>query len=123
MSFVAAACTLHSFRSLDDYLSLRISTVSILRERAIQTLTEGYDFRCFVVEDTIFEGWIKGYEGGFPVVFEGGIKIGNIIQVQDRFFRVVSSVENSVDLKSTSRCDVPLATLDVFSMVCPIASS
>lgn len=101
---VAAACTLHGFRDLDDYLRLRISTSKILRERVIQSLTKGYDLRCCAVGNCFVDGSIKEYKGGFPVEFDGGVQIGNIIQIENRFFRVVSTVENTVELNTAGRC-------------------
>lgn len=98
VSFIAAICTVYRFRSLDDYLTLRISTTTILRERTIGELTEGYDLRCFVVNRTLAHGSINGYTGGFPVEFHGGTEIGNLVQIEDRFFRVVSAIENTIGL-------------------------
>lgn len=103
VSLVAAACTLHGFRDLDDYLSLRISTSKILRERTIQNLTNGYDLRCCAINNCFVDGSIKDYDGGFPVEFEGGVQIGNIIEIENRFFRVVSTVENTVEVNTTGR--------------------
>lgn len=93
---MAAVCALCRVRSLDDYLTLRITTSKILRERTIQNLTEGYDLRCVAIDKSLVTGFIKGYSGGFPVEFSGGIDIGNIIQMGDRFFRVVSAVMNTM---------------------------
>eukprot|EP00752_Nemacystus_decipiens_P013411 g11874.t2 len=121
VSLVAAACTLHGFRDLDDYLSLRISTSKILRERTIQNLTKGYDLRCCAVGNCFVEGSIKDYVGGFPVEFEGGVHVGNIIQIESRFFRVVSTVETVVELNETSTrqrvSDVELARTKPGSMI------
>eukprot|EP00903_Cladosiphon_okamuranus_P010013 g9496.t1 len=112
VSLIAAACTLYGFRDLDDYLTLRISTSKILRERTIQSLTEGYDLRCCAVGNFFVEGWIKDCDSSFPVEFQGGVQIGNIVQVENRFFRVVSTVQNTVELNATGRqsaMDVELA--------------
>lgn len=124
VSLVAAACTLHGFRDLDDYLSLRMSTSKILRERTIQNLTKGYDLRCCAVGNCIVDGSIKAYEGGFPVEFEGIIQIGNVIQIETRFFRVVSIVENTVELHGTSRYVGPFdssaaVVLDAYKLYAP----
>lgn len=98
VSLVAAACTLHGFQDLDEYLTFRISTSKLLRERTIQNLTKGYDLRCCAINNCFVDGSIKDYDDGFPVEFEGGVQIGNIIQMKNRFFRVVSTVENTVEL-------------------------
>lgn len=112
VSFVAAVCSLHGFRGLDDYLSLRISTSKILREHTIESLTKGYDLRCCAVGNCFVHGSIKGYDGGFPVEFEGGVQIGNIIQMAGRYFRVVSVVENTVELNATGRWAIGSAWYD-----------
>ena len=103
VSLVAAACILYGFRDLDDYFSLRISTSKILRERTIENLTKGYDLRCCAIGNCFVDGSIKDYAGGFPVEFEGGVQIGNIIQIESRFFRVVSTVEITVELSTMGR--------------------
>ncbi|CAM9403583.1 unnamed protein product [Ectocarpus sp. 6 AP-2014] len=106
VSFIAAICALCRVQSLDDYLTLRISTSKILRERTIQNLTAGYDLRCVAIDNSLVTGFINGYSGGFPVEFSGGIDIGNIIKMGDRFFRVVSAVMNTMSHRHWSELEL-----------------
>lgn len=98
VSFMSAACTLYSFRGLDDYLRLRVTTVDLMREEIITNLTEGYDMKVRVSGNAIIGGVAGQYEVVEPYFVAEGFEVNRIIEVRDKYFRVANIVKLFVDV-------------------------
>lgn len=98
VSFMSAACTLYTFRGLDDYLRLRVTTVDLMREEIITNLTEGYDMKVRVSGNAIIGGVAGQYEVVEPFFVVEGFEINRIIEVRDRYFRIANIVKSFVEV-------------------------
>ncbi|AAK14530.1 unnamed protein product [Ectocarpus sp. 4 AP-2014] len=96
VSFVAAVCTLYSFRDLDDYLRRRVTTIDLLRETVVRNLTMGYDLKVTVAGNDIISGVAGSYEVHEPYRIADGFDVNRIIKVGDYYFRIVYIVDSLV---------------------------
>lgn len=95
-SFVAAACTVYSFRDLDDYLRRRVTTIDLLRETIVWNLTMGYDLKVTVTGNFITSGVAGSYEVREPYQITEGFDVNRIIKIRDSYFRIVYIVDSLV---------------------------
>ncbi len=100
VSFTSASCTFYTFRGLDDYLRLRITTVNLMREEIITNLTEGYDMKVRVSGNAIIGGVAGEYEVVEPYFVVGGFEVNRIIEVRDKYFRIANIVKSFVEVSA-----------------------
>lgn len=105
VSFVAAACTVYSFRDLDDYLRRRVTTADLLRETIVRNLTMGYDLKVTIAGDYIMSGFAGSYEVHEPYHIAEGFHVNSIIKIGDSYFRIVYIVDSLVGVQEDARCD------------------
>lgn len=98
VSFMSATCTLYTFRGLDDYLRLRVTTVDLMREEIIANLTEGYDMKVRVSGNAIIGGVAGQYEVVEPYFVVEGFEVNRIIEVRDKYFRIANIVKSFVEV-------------------------
>lgn len=103
VSFVAAACSLYSFRDLDDYLSLRISTKDIIREQLVKNLKDGYDLHGVFQGMEMIRGFTRNREITNPVPFTGELRTKSIITIGSDHYRITIMMESSVDINPHRR--------------------
>lgn len=96
-SFTAAACALYSFKGLDDYLSLRISTTDIIREQLVKDLSDGYDLHGVFLGTEMIQGYTRNNEITDPVPFTGDLKTKSVIMIGSDYYRVTNVMESIVD--------------------------
>ncbi|CAN0064221.1 unnamed protein product [Pylaiella littoralis] len=105
VSSVSAALFLLTFRGMDDYLSFRVTTLCIIRDKLVRDLGDGYDLRGVFCGTKMTEGYIRDDEIALPVEFTGALETNSTIQLGDRYYRVTRVVEASVDVGSLARVD------------------
>jgi len=96
VSSVAAACAVHSFRDLDDYLRCRVTTIDLLRETVVWNLTMGYDLKVKVAGNFIVSGFAGSHRVNEPYQITEGFHVNRIIKIGDCFFRIVYIVDSLV---------------------------
>ena len=102
VSFVAAVCTTYTFRGLDDYLRLRVTTMDVMREEIVTNLTKGYDLKVRVSGNAIIGGIIGTYEVVEPHFVSEEFVVNSIIRVGDKYFRIANIVESFVEIADNS---------------------
>ncbi|CAM9107428.1 unnamed protein product [Ectocarpus sp. 12 AP-2014] len=98
VSFVAAACSLVSFRDLDNYLRRRVTTTDLLREQMVLNLTQGYDLKVTVVGNDIISGVAGSHEISEPHFVAQGFGVNSIIPLGETYFRIVHIVDSLVQV-------------------------
>ncbi|CAN0247104.1 unnamed protein product [Ectocarpus sp. 6 AP-2014] len=97
-SFVAAACSVYSFKDLDDYLRRRVTTKDLLREAIVLNLTMGYDLKVKVIGNYIMSGIAGSCEVREPYQIAEGFRVNRIIKIGDFYFRIVYIVDSLVEV-------------------------
>ena len=82
VSSVAAACAVHSFRDLDDYLRCRVTTIDLLRETVVWNLTMGYDLKVKVAGNFIVSGFAGSHRVNEPYQITEGFHVNRIIKLK-----------------------------------------
>lgn len=103
VSFTAAACSLYSYRSIDDYLSLRISTRDIMRDHLVKTLGDGYDLQGVFRGMEMIRGYTRTSQITSPVSFTGDIVIKSIITIGSEYYRITNIIDASIDVTPSGR--------------------
>lgn len=103
VSFTAAMCSLYSFRGIDDYLSLRISTSDIVRDQLVKNLSDGYDLNGIFSGTQMIRGYARGNEIATPVSFTGNLEPNSIIKIGSEYYRVTNIMESRIDVAAGAR--------------------
>ncbi len=103
VSFTAAVCSLCSFKSLDAYLSLRISTGDIIREQLVKNLSDGYDLQGVFCGTQMIQGYTRSNEITSPVPFTGHLEPKSIIMIGSDYYRITNIMESSINVTSDTR--------------------
>lgn len=98
VSFASATSSLLSFKGLDDYLSMRITTIGVVREKLVRELGDGYDLRGTFCRNMMVEGYNRQGEIGYPVEFTGMLERDSLIKIEGHYYRITHIVESSVDV-------------------------
>lgn len=102
VSLVSAACCVTSYRELDDYLSLRVTTLDVVRDGLVQDLSAGYDLRGVFDGSRMIEGCERGNCISDPVAFVGELRNNSIIEISSCHYRVTNVLAHSVYVGSES---------------------
>ena len=102
-SFTAAVCSLYSFKSLDDFLGLRISTSDIIREQLVKNLSDGYDLQGIFCGTQMIQGYTRNNEITSPVSFTGDLEPKSIILIGSDYYRITNIMESSINVTPDTR--------------------
>ena len=98
VSFLSAVCIAFTFRELDDYLRLRLRTMTLMREEIVSNLTKGYDLKVCVVGNVIVSGEAGSHLVSQPLFIDEGFHVGDLVNINDRYFRIVNIVKSFVQI-------------------------
>ncbi len=102
VSFISAACAVLTFRGLDDYLRLRVTTADMMRQEIVTNLTQGYDLKVRVMGNTILSGVAGEHVISEPNAVGEGFDVNDIIRIHDRYFRIANIIRPFVSVRSQS---------------------
>lgn len=98
VSFASAISSLLSFRGLDDYLSNRITTIGVVREKLVRELGDGYDLRGTFCGNVMVEGYNRKGIITNPVEFTGTLEKDALVKIEEHYYRITNVVKSSVDV-------------------------
>lgn len=98
ISFSSAVLTLYKFSAFDDHLSKRINAKEILTMNIVKDLCSGYDLRGTFCGQYMTEGWMDSTEVSSPILFQGELKEGSVVNILDKYYRITRKLTKSVPI-------------------------
>ena len=100
VSMVSAICFVMRHKELDNYLSLRITTIHAIRDDLVHDLSAGYDLQGLFSRSHMLEGCIQGSSIREPLEFFGDLEHKSIITINNHHYRIANVLAKTVSINS-----------------------